>query len=246
MECGTKKEMNERKNPYKIVCFSLLFLISMTIGNAYSQKILENSVINLGLKLGLNALATTGYEVYMDEQLLENGSYKNKNGYLLNGFVRINLDRFFMQPEFEWNQYRQEANFALPVSGEENSYQSIQTLEINNNSFNVYVLTGYNIVKNGPYIVNIYMGASVKTIYKTNFNLLNDDEYIKRSFNYNYTGIFGMSLNVGIIHFDARYQFNFPNTDLNFDTIKDIPERYHGLSIRKNENILSFSCGIMF
>lgn len=238
--------MISSKVTHPILFFSVILFFTLQTENVFGQKKFENSIINYGFKIGLNALSTTDYEVYNNDVLLHAGSYKNKNGFLANGFFRINLDRFFMQPEIEWNQYRQEVFFALPIDLEAGTYESSQGMEIDNKTFNIYVLTGYHIIRNGPYIVNLYLGGSFKSYFRTAYDLHNVEKFVEHNYNYNFSGLFGISMNIGIIHFDARYQINFPNTDLSLSSISGFSERFNGIVLKKNENILSFSCGIMF
>lgn len=229
----------------QLVIFSLIVFHSMNIHPVWSQKTYDNDVFNFGVKIGLNSLTSTSYKVYFEDSKLDVGKVINKNGYLLNGFARINLDRFFMQPEFEWSRYQQECVFAIPISLEENTYENTQTLDMNENAANVYVLVGYHIVKNGPYIINAYLGGGGRMNYKTKYKF-RDYSFTDRDNRYNYSGIIGTSINVGIIHFDIRYHFNFPDTDINLSGINGTPEKYRNISFKKNENILSFSCGVMF
>lgn len=224
----------------------LLFLLFGATGS-FAQKNLDNSIVNLGLRVGLNSLSSTHYDVYYNDLETGTENYRNKIGYLVNGFFRINLDHFFMQPEIEWNLYRQNCSFALPSQTEENTFEPDQTLTINRNSIDLNVLTGYNIVRTGPYLINCYIGGSFKTDVRTSFKLKGTGtDYLVDKWQYHYSGIMGCSMNIGIIHFDIRYQFNRPDNDLKIAEIDGIPEKYHPLKLRKNENILSFSCGVMF
>ena len=230
-----------------LLFFPLILLGSMKADISYAQKRFDNSIVNFGVKAGLNALSSTSYEVYSGDVLLDNNSQTNKYGYLFNVFARINLDRFFMQPEIEWSHYRQELNFALPLSLEENTYGHKQTLEVGENSVILYALTGYHIVRNGPYVINCYIGGAIRANYKTEYefkNRFSHTEYNNRR--YNYEGIIGSSLNIGIIHFNIRYHFNFPNTNIKMSDIDNVGDSYQDISFKKNENILSFSCGVMF
>jgi hypothetical protein len=227
--------------------YTLLFVIFLsTIGiEIHAQK----AHLDFGIKAGLNALSTNYYESYFEETLLQNGSFTNKNGYTLNAFTRINYDRVFIQPELEWCHYRQSCYFSLPVdieNSEDDEYYPTIRLNINTRSFNANILLGYNVIKSKPVLFNFYTGTSFKEIYnryyKTNF--FHDYSEINPFFNY--AGILGLSLNISKLHFDMRYEFNQSNTDLALRDIPDFPEKYHGITLKKNENIISFSCGIMF
>ena len=238
--------MNKSKQQSCLVLFLLIMSASMKTSVSYAQKNFDHSVLNFGIKIGLNALSSTSYNIYYEDIALNRGEQVNKYGYLINAFARINLDRFFMQPELEWNHYRQECIFSLPISLEENTYQSPTAMGVNDNSANVNVLTGYHIEKNGLYIINCYLGGALRMNYKTEYNFKESYALVDQSYRYHYSGILGSSLNIGIIHFDIRYQFIFPNTNIEMSKIHSISDNYQGITIKKNENILSFSCGVMF
>ena len=234
-------------NRKKAYCFFLLFFLFLgKVNPAYSQKTFGNSIFNYGFKIGLNAISTNHYDVFQDNRKLKYGDYENRNGYLANGFFRVNFKHLFVQPEVEWNLYRQNAIIALPVSIEEGTYQSQETIKINSNAFNLYLLAGYNVVKNVSYLAGIYVGAGVKTQYKSSYDFGSNGNYKNTDLHDYYTGVVGVSINVGIIHFDARYQFHFFDTNLDFNTIENIPLKYQAIQLKKNENMLSFSCGVMF
>ena len=241
--------MNRLISKYHCLFILLLIVIlSMKETQSYAQQEQEyyKSPVNWGVKVGLNALSTTVYEIYYNDIEVPNGSYTNKNGYMVSAFLRINLDHFFMQPEASWNYYRQECSFTKPIEGTENSYYPATSLKINSSSANINILAGYHIVKNGPYIFNFYAGASVKSVYQTDFTTRTDYHYTSKDMQYNITGILGFSMNIAKLHFDVRYELSQSDTNLELSKIPDFPEDYHGLLIKKNENILSFSCGVMF
>jgi hypothetical protein len=227
---------------YGLFALSLVVFLGMADHKCYAQK----ARVNFGIKAGVNALSTNYYDPYFGENSLSNGSFTNKNGYLVSAFMRINYDRVFLQPELTWNYYLQECFFSLPIEDTENEYYPETKLDIDSRSLNANILFGYNIIKSNPFLFNFYIGTSFKGIYSRDYDTNFGRKFSENEVLLNYTGIVGLSLNISKLHFDMRYELNQSNTNLDLSKIPDFPEKFHGVTLKKNENILSFSCGIMF
>jgi hypothetical protein len=226
--------------------FSLISILSLTGQMAYGQQYQKYNyrTFNWGFKLGLNALSVSHYKAYMEEVELPSESYQNKSGYDANLFFRINLEHFFMQPEVGLSLYNQDLSFSLPA-GE--SGHVATGLSIKSRAAKVNVLVGYNVVKNGPFLFSVFIGPSLRYHFDTRFTTtLLDTEFRDTKPHYNTNGAAGFSINIAKVHFDVRYELSIFNTNIEFDKIADKPESFGGVSIHKNENILSFSCGMMF
>jgi hypothetical protein len=93
----------------------ILTVLGMIIGQrACSQtNPYPHSVFNWGIRAGVNALSTNFYEVSDGSLEISQKSYKNKVGYNISTFTRINVGRLLMQPEFAWNTYSQSLSFIL-------------------------------------------------------------------------------------------------------------------------------------
>lgn len=228
---------------------TLLRFLALTIGLlSAGQTVFGQSdkyrTLNVGLKVGLNAMSLSHYRAYQGEVELDNLSWKNKSGFNCNLFFRINLDRLFMQPEAEWSLYEQELSYSLP---EENDY-SPTLLSIKTQVAKVNVLVGYNMIKTGPFLLNFVIGPSFRDQFISHYDrtvVVNSGLQNKKSY-YSTNGITGITINIAKVHFDVRYEVSLFNSNISFDEIRDRPESLAGISIHKKENILSFSCGWMF
>jgi hypothetical protein len=231
------------KHKYRLL-FVLIFML--IIGQrAYPQyDNYKYSVFNWGVRVGFNALSTNHYNPLLGGVSI-NGAYTNKVGYNLTGFARINLSRVFVQPELSWNLYRQ--GFSISTFPDEtNSIGTAGNISSDSYSGNVTTLIGYNIVRNGPFCLNFVAGPSFKYTYRTNYKMRDEDNFTDKKTHYNYAGVVGFSVNISKIYFGIRYEFNKPNSDIYFNNIPDRPESLNGVFIRKNENALGFSCGVIF
>ena len=229
-------------------CKSLFFLLLIFIaagGQTYAQNGRhEHSVVNWGIRAGLNALSTNHYRLLLEGAGLDNKFKENNIGYSFAGYARINLDDFFMQPELSWNIYRQNFSFALPDEDETVALQ--RNIMVRSCVGASTALVGYNIVKDGPYLLSFVTGPSLRCAYNTNYKTKGGINFTDKKLHYSYTGIVGFSVSISKFHFDIRYEFNKPHTNVNFNDIANAPELFNDISIQKNENILGFSCGLMF
>ncbi|MDR0680986.1 MAG: outer membrane beta-barrel protein [Dysgonamonadaceae bacterium] len=191
-------------------------------------------VLNFGFRLGLNALYNTNCNLYSEKTELTNKSFLNESGYDINTFLRINLDRIFMQPELEWSLYRQKISFS--------SENSDKLFSMKTQAAKVNVLAGYYFTKNGPFLFSFICGSSFHYYFNTSFNT----SFQSKTPHFVPYGLAGFSINISNIYFDVRYGISFFNTNISFDEIPDIPESLKGISLDKKENILNFSCGLIF
>ena len=201
----------------------------------------QSKKMNWGLRMGLNAVSITSYEAYQADELLANSSYTNKNGYLITGFARFNLNRIFMQPELAWDNYRRTCSFSLPVENSDNYYPPVN-LDMNSRAINTNFLVGYNIVHDYPFLFGVFTGVSFIGTYRTDFSTESVNSFSKTGLSVNYSGILGFSINISRIYFDMRYEMSLPNANMALNAISE----YQDVMIKKTEAVLSFSFGVMF
>ena len=203
----------------------------------------NQSVLNWGLKLGLNATAVTSFSGMRGEEQLQKTSYHNQSGCSLTAFFRINLDRFLIQPEIGWSVQNKDLFFTFPS---ENAHPPLTELSIKAHTIDINALIGYNITRTGPFIFNVITGTSIRYKLNTQFLISPDNRFQDRRGSYNMYGVLGFSTNISAVHFDIRYEISTIDTDLFLDEVEGRPDLLQGVLLRKNENILSFSCGFMF
>ena len=247
MECSTEKVMQLLTKPVflKVVItgINLLFLAGLsTFGQ--ERYSFNRKRVNWGFKAGLNANAMMHLQVMQGEEKLPDASFCNKTGNDIIGFFRINLDRFFIQPELGWAKLKYDISFSFPL--EDDSKRKVG-LSFKTQSVNLNGLIGYNITKTGPFVFNVIVGSSLR--YRFDIQYLMQDtgsKYKSSNPAYNPYGLLGFSMNISNVHFDVRYAISMVTANLNFDPISDKPDFFEGVTVHKRENILSFSCGVMF
>jgi hypothetical protein len=244
MERSKKEEMTtNKKNSIFLFLFICLIFIQIKGENAYSQSP-TNLSVNGGIMFGVNALSSNYYDVYRNDVPIEDKSYQNKVGYSATAFFKINFKHIFLQTELATNRYNR--NFSFTYTDEDSPKPIENDVYIKSYSVKTAALLGYYLVEKTPYRINLFVGPSIRYIYKSNYKIKNTADFTDRDPQYGYTGIVGFSLSIGLAYFDIRYEFNLPNSDIHFSDIPDVPESMKGVFIHKNENILNFSCGLMF
>jgi hypothetical protein len=156
------------------------------------------------------------------------------------------MSRIFLQPEFGWNHYRRTCSFSLPNENSESSYSPSIDLNIHSKTGNANFLVGYNIINDYPFLLGAFAGVSFTGTYRTDYSMESSQSFSKTDLALNYSGIIGLSINISRIYFDLRYEMRLPDDYLYLKDIPDFPDFYQNVKIKKNEAILSFSCGVMF
>ncbi|MDR3060612.1 MAG: PorT family protein [Dysgonamonadaceae bacterium] len=226
---------------FKIFLITLICCFSVHAQKSFDP--LTAKTVNWGLNAGFNALNFTHYNAYQGETKLNNTSYTGKVGFSGGMFLRINLSNFFMQPEVGYSLTRERFSFAK-INDLGNSLQQT-VVNADYHSLRLPVLAGYNIVKNSHYLFNCYLGPDFQYCYRSSFNL-GGTPFKDKSPQFSINGTIGLSLSISHLFFDFRYGINRPNTDFNFGKVPDSPELLKDILVKKNENILSFSCGMIF
>jgi hypothetical protein len=230
-------------------CLIVLIVLTLATGHESYAQLTPNHyhpVFNWGIRAGINALSTNFYDVFDGEVAIGTRSSVNNVGYNLSAFTRINARRLLLQPEFAWNTYNQSLSFS--IADADGTYVHLTEISGKFYSFNMNILAGYNIIKDGPFLLNIAAGPSVKYIYKIDYEI-NKNNYTDKEpeyFQSKYSGIIGFAIIISNYYFDIRYEINLPDTDIHLGEIPDVPRSLKEIYIHKNENILNFSFGLIF
>jgi hypothetical protein len=223
---------------------SCLIFILASGEKARSQTPTPDFSFNWGIMVGLNALSSTHYDVFLDDSEITNKQYQNKVGYNITSFFKINFKHVFLQPELTTNIYRQHFSFLLPDKSSSSSGN--KNVGINSYTGNATALLGYYVVEKQPFRINLFVGPSFRYTYRTDYTFNKVTKVSDNDSKYGYTGILGCSVSILYAHFDIRYEINLPNSNIQMNEISGIPEPFQHIFIRKNENMLNFSFGLMF
>lgn len=224
--------------------FLFLFLSGSAAFGQETQYVFNRKTVNWGVKVGANANSVMHLNGRRGEEELINMSFRNKSGCDVTGFFRINIDRFFVQPEVGWSTLNKEISFSFPS---EEISPPIVEIQFQTQTASANGLIGYNITKRGPFAFSAYTGTSMRYKFDTRYSFTSPkSKHRDPNPIYNAYGVVGFSMNIANAHFDIRYAVSMLATNMHFDNIADKPDWMENVVINKTENLLSFSCGVMF
>lgn len=226
-----------------LLCFSLF---------AEAQNIMqmEDNTFNYGAKVGFNASFPSIHSLSINGQEINNYDIEYQVGYLAAFLCRINIKRFFIQPSFAWNRSEGKVRFTIPH--ETNNGEETDLLKMRQNSLDLPLLVGYNLVKNPPYGLSILLGPKFKYNYKIKYTLESPDsqaEYITNNTPFGFNIATGIGVRIGRLFFDFLYEFGLNDLESDFQRkhIGEAPSQTAcSINIDKHTNQMSIALGFLF
>ncbi len=236
---------------------ALLFVGMMCCSAIASQSLMkpQDKVFNLGVKAGMRSIYPdiSSIELGGTNVSVEDIRFKHYVGYTAELMMRVNIDRFFIQPSASWNISQADILFdvLLPVS--ENMEQRVypQSITMRIKSLEVPVVVGYHLVKENPYVLSVMSGIKMKYNYDVRFT----SNELRTSFLYNddslpfHWALYGaMEVVIGKLTFGVGYEYGLRRIHSNFDSFsyRGESETSTPMHISKRLNGLSMSVGIIF
>lgn len=234
--------------------FLLLFMFFAGI-SIQAQKFIQidDKAFNFGAKVGFNSTSPIVNSLSIDDVEAENIRLQYKVGYQASIFCRINIDRFFIQPDLSWYRTEGEIFFSLPQVESADASTNIHTgndlLKIRSASLELPVMIGYYLVKEGPYALSFMAGPKLKYNYKqrytTHFSELTN-EYINDNTPFGIGIATGLGVSIWRLFFEFTYEFGINQIESDFkDKSSQLPVE-RTISIDKRTNMMSFSLGFLF
>lgn len=220
----------------------LLTIVSLFLSTTLMAQILPN----IGIKGGLttSAISTNMSETFSSENAL---------GYQFGAFVRINLGKLYIQPEFVYNHRSTSLDYSInPFIDLPNMKLGVQS-DVKIGSFDIPVLVGFKIIKSRVIGLRIFAGPEIS--FATNKSLsyqyttsdgtefdgevpepLTTDDFNKQTW-YLQAGV---GVDVLFLTLDVRYEKGL--TDIYNGNIEDI----NANNIDFSHNVWVISLGIKF
>ncbi len=236
------------------ICFLIAALFAFHVhlsGQSGSDEGVIHKFFNYGLRLGVDSRNSDVCEIYENDEKIDNPRIKNGVGFQGDLFYRFNFDKVFIQSDFGFSYLKEEFFFELQREIDPETQEPIYDLIYLNSgtrSLNCAVVIGYNIVKEDSYLFNFYMGPNLRYIYLKQFNKGTTSGFENKDREAYLNIVTGLSMNISHLYFDFRYEIGLPNSKrtLNFSEMDSSSDYLKNVYIKKNENILSLSMGIMF
>ncbi len=245
MDCPEEKiNISTEKIMYKYFFILIFCLLQFNDACAQLKKFNNiDNILNWGFRIGLDAKNSDNQEISINGTKTESAIFKNEVGFQSAVFGRINFENLFIQPDIGYAYLREMVVVGLPQSSDQSNPQNTG-LQIKTQSLSSAMLIGYNAIKEDIFLFNIYAGPNLRydfnTKYTTNEIIFEDKNPV-----FGLNLLTGISANISFLHFDFRYEMNFVKSENTFN-FPNTEEVSNVITIRKNENILSFSIGMMF
>lgn len=211
-------------------------------------------VFNWGGKIGFNSALPVINSFSVDGVTMDNVETKHEVGFMASLFCRVNVERFFIQPGVSIHFTKSEFSFSAPKSSDLNNNFSFSTptqegFELTTHSIDVPVLIGYNIVKEGPYVLSVMAGPKAKYNYRVSYTPQweeNRHEYVNDNTPYGVSILTAVSVTVWPLFFDFSYEFGLNEVQSDFTQKGTNTPDMNKIILDKRTNILSFSLGFLF
>lgn len=206
----------------KILLLLPVFFLCIS-ANAQKFIQIEDKAFNFGAKVGVNSTFPIVNSLTIDDVKAENIRLQYKVGYQASVFCRINIDRFFIQPDLSWYHTKGDILFSMPQNTESNLADSntpeTDLLQLKTTSLEMPVMIGYYLVKEGPYALSMMVGPKVKYNYKvrytTHFSEVTN-EYINDSTPFELGIATGLGVSIWRLFFEFTYEFGLNKVESDF------------------------------
>lgn len=219
------------------------------------KRSVQNSTFNWGAKVGFNSTLPVINSLIIDnaEITIENTRVEYKVGYMAALFCRVNFDRFFIQPSLSVHNTESEIYFRLPLDQTSETVQYVSDLNNQFNlkihSFELPIMIGYSIVKEGPFGLSIMVGPKLKYNYRIRYttNLDNyHDVYTSNDTPFRVNLVGGIGVTLWQLFFDFTYEVGLNYRETNFKTVGEGIALPENIVIDKRLNMMGFSLGFLF
>lgn len=236
----------------KIFLLLSVFFFGMP-AHAQKFKQIENKAFNFGAKLGVNSTFPIVNSITIDDVEAEDISLHYRVGYQASVFCRINIDRFFLQPDLSWYRTEGDIRFSMPQQMESpetgNNMPQAQQLQIRTSSLEMPVMIGYYLVKEGPYALSLMVAPQIEYNYKSRYTPHFSDgtnEYISDSTPFGLGIATGLGVSIWRLFFEFTYEFGLNKVESDFKDKSSQTPIERNISIDKRTNMMSFSLGFLF
>lgn len=123
--------------------------------------------MNFGIKGGFTSSLFLVSDLVLNGTVIDEVQNNYKIGYFGSFFMRINFKRHFLQPELSYTINRCNITFEkpLPEDAPESSIPEMASITSSIHSFEIPVIYGYNIIKEGPYSLAVFGGPKIRYIW---------------------------------------------------------------------------------
>ena len=228
------------------------FLCLCVFTGAQNILQLKDNTFNYGAKLGFNASFPIINSLSINEQKIEDYDIEYQVGYSAALLCRINMKRFFIQPSVAWNRAEGKVRFTIPKTVPNINKEETVLLKMRQNSLDIPLLVGYNLVKKAPYGLSVMLGPKFKYNYKIAYTLESNNseaEYITNNTPLGLNLVTGIGVRIGRLFFDFSYEFGLNEMESDFkrkNTHDANSQSACNIKIDKHTNQMGIALGFLF
>ncbi|MDR1879369.1 MAG: PorT family protein [Tannerellaceae bacterium] len=231
----------------------LVFLLSALCLLGQAQKTVkpvkvEDKILNWGAKAGLNSGMPVINSITINGKEMENVTANYQVGVTASSFLRINFERFFIQPGLLWSRSSGDIRFTVPGEGEETAPHD-DRLSYTIKSFEAPVLIGYKVIKESPYGLSVMAGPNFKYNYNVRYQpgiAGSPHRYLSDSTPWGISIMADIGFSIWRFFFDVSYELGINRIDSDFKDYTSQQPVENEITINKRTNVLSFSLGFLF
>ena len=241
---GGKEKVRHMK---KLLLLLPLLLVALSI---HAQKLItiKDKAFNYGAKVGVNATFPIINSLTIDGVEAEDISLHYKVGYQASFFCRVNINRFFIQPDLTWSHKKGDILFSLPEATNTTYTPESDKIQMETSSLELPIMIGYYVVKEGPYALSLMVGPKMKYNYKSHYTTYFSDvsdKYINNDTPFGLGISTGVGVNIWRLFFEFTYEFGLNTVESDFKERTPSTTECN-ISIDKRTNMMNFSLGVLF
>lgn len=225
-------------------------------GQESKQRMAErpnNRKINFGVKAGFNSSMFLVSNFKIKDVTIDEIQNNYQIGYFGAFFMRVNMKKHFIQPEISYNISKCEISFDKLGSQHPDIEPDYASVNSTIHSVDFPLLYGYNVVKQGPYGMSVFAGPKLRFLWnkrnEITFDNFDQNDIREELYPFNVSAVIGVGVNISRIFFDFRYEQGlhnisksvaYDNVDTNGNPVVS------DIVLRRRDNVLSFSFGVIF
>ncbi len=227
--------------------------VDLAIADKKDRSDVYTKPVNWGLKGGFNSSMYLVSDFKIRDVTIDEIQTNYKIGVFASVFMRMNMQKHFIQPELSYNINKCEITFDKLGSQHPDIEPDYVSVNSTLHTMKLPVLYGYNFIKQGPYGMAFFLGPELKYYWnkrsRIQFSNFDQQEIEEKLYPFNISATVGVAVNISNIFFDFRYEQGLRNISrrVTYENITVEGEKeISTIMLRRRENVLSFSFGVMF
>ncbi|MDD4608916.1 MAG: porin family protein [Bacteroidaceae bacterium] len=232
----------------------LILILLFTSSSLFGQKLKLfsfPSTFQFEIKAGFNSSTNFVDELSCNHRVIEDNSNFYKIGYSLSAFMIIPIvKKHFIETGISYTITRGEIMFSYINQTETEATECHSTMASNIRSFDFPILYGYKVIDDKPYVMTVFGGPKIKYNLKRKYKLgdldveSNGDLY-ESIYPFNVSLSFGIGVYISHIYINFAYDIGLHNICKELYTQDDTADE-SDYSLKRRNNVISFSCGYVF